>query len=302
MKILCKKCKMSEKMPVTILQEHCVQRKVLVPFYEDLGEQLSENSKIFRSRVSALGLSAEGIGLNKKNAKHSAAAALLEKLGIKTRYVNDVEEEKSNAVLRLFDMCIERNWPLAKFEQIQASGPSHCPEFTCRCTLSTIVREATAPKKKDAKQKAAVLILQVIQEMNMLDLDKLKIVEMRDAMDEEDENEEHVIKTYRDYKKSDVKKTLGVKLCDRHKFFANLDPVKVAEAKRCLADNLLSDENKIEEMCHALKLKFEIKDVPSTGAPMMAFELDNDSYDCYFVAFKDVFWKKLIEYFDEMLN
>lgn len=298
----CKKRKMAEKMPVTMLQEYCVQRKCCVPYYEELGEDISEGTKVFNCRVSAFDKSAEGSGLNKKNAKHSAAASLLEKLGIKTKYCSDVEEDKSNTVLRLLDMCVERNWPLAKFEEIQATGQSHCPEFTFRCTLSSLVREAKAPKKKDAKQKAAQLMLQVIQEMNMHDPEKLKLMEMKDLMDMEEEGDEKIIKSYREYKKSDVKKQLGVKLCDRHNFFASLDQERVQEARRNLMNDNFSYEKRIIEMCHALKLKYKIESVPSNQVPLMAFELDHENYDCFFVAFADDFWEKLDEYFRIMLS
>lgn len=285
-----------------MLQEYCVQRKCCVPYYEELTEQMSEGTKIFRSRVSAFDMFAEGSGLNKKNAKHSAAANLLEKLGIKTKYVSDAEEEKSNTVLRLLDMCVERNWPLAKFDEIQASGPSHCPEFTFRCTLSSLVREAKAAKKKDAKQKAAQLMLQVIQEMNMHDPEKLKLMEVKDVLEEEINGDEKVIKSYREYKKSDVKKQLGVKLCDRHNFFVSLDNERVQEAKRCLMNEDLSYQNRVDEMCHALKLKYKVEDVPSNDTPLMCFELDHENYDCYFVAFSNEFWKKLFEHFQVMLS
>lgn len=293
---------MSGKMPVTLLQEYCVQRKENAPYYEELADEVSDGTRIFRSRVTAMENYAEGCGLNKKNAKHSAAANLLEKFGIKTKYVSDAEEEKSNSVKRLLDICVERNWPLAQFQEIQASGPSHCPEFTYRCTLSSLCREAKAPKKKDAKQKAAVLMLQVIQEMNMHDQDKLKIVEMRDVMEDEMEVDEKVIKTYRDYKNSDVKKQLGVKLCDRHNFFVSLDKDRVQEAKRFLRDETQSYQCRVDEMLHALKLKYKIEDMPSLGKSIKAFELEHDNYDCLFMAFEEEFWEKLHEYFEIMLS
>lgn len=289
-------------MPVTMLMEYCVQRKCCVPMYEELGEEISEGSKIFRCRVAAFDKLAEGSGLNKKNAKHSAAANLLEKLGIKTKYQNDAEEEKSNTVLRLLDMCVKCNWPLAKFEEIQATGQSHCPEFTFRCTLSSLVREAKAPKKKDAKQKAAHLMLQVIQEMHMNDPEKLKLMEVNVIMDAEMENDEKVIKTYRKYKKSDFKQELGVKLSDRHNFFVSLDQDKVEEAKRFLRNENLSYEDRVVEMLQALKLKFKVEESPSNTVQTLVFELDHDNFDCYFGAFKDEFWKKLHEYFQVMLS
>lgn len=297
-----KKQKTNEKLPVTMLQEYCAQRKSCVPIYEELSEQMSEGRKVFRCRVTAFSMFTEGSGLSKKSAKHSAAANLLEKFGIKSNYVSDANDEKSNSVLKLYDMCVERNWPLAHYDEVQVAGLSHCPQFTVRCTLSTIKREATASKKKDAKQKSAQSVLQVIQEMQMNDPDKLKLMEVKDVMDVEMEVDEKVIKSYREYKKSVVKKQLGVKLHDRHNFFVSLHNDKIQEAKRCLMNESLSYQNRVEEMCHALKLKYKIENVPSTKTPLMSFDLDHENYDCFFVAFAFEFWEKLHEYFQVMLS
>lgn len=157
---------MANKFPVTALQEHCVQRKIPVPFYEDLPEQIfEENRKIFSVRCCAVNKISIGQGPNKKQAKHAAAARLLDQLGTKVEYSPSFGESTQNSILQLLDMCVERNWPLAEFTEIAATGPSHCPEFTVRCTLASLMREAKAPTKKLAKGKVATMMMEVIREV-----------------------------------------------------------------------------------------------------------------------------------------
>lgn len=293
---------MSNKTPVSILQEYCVKKGVSVPFYEDLPEEATETGKIFHCTALACGKSASGSGLNKKTAKHCAAANLLEQFGIKTNFSSDIEEEKHNSVMQLLDLCIANNWPLAVFEDIQASGPSHCPEFTVRCTLSSLVREATSSTKKAAKQKVAVLMLQVIQEMQMMNPEKLQVMQIKEAMQLEDETEEKIVKTYMEYKKMDVKKALGVKLCDRHGFFMSLDADRVKRARNILIDQNEPDDDKICSMMQALGLKYKIQEVPSYDKCLLSFEMEHENYDCYIVEFEDKFWKTIIDYFSIMLD
>lgn len=157
------------KMPVTALQEYCVGRKIQVPFYEDMAEKIvGSNQKIFTVRVAAAGKVALGTGPSKKQAKHIAAAQLLENLGHQTAFTPKTGVQTQDSIIKLLDMCVDRNWPLPDFSEVSASGPSHCPEFTIRCTLASMVREAKASTKKLAKGKAATLMLQVIQEVRLL--------------------------------------------------------------------------------------------------------------------------------------
>lgn len=159
------------KTPVMLLQEYCTQRKITHPFYEDLPEELAEvNKRIFSVQCSAVSKSAIGKGLNKKNAKHHAAANVLRLLGERVNYVCDLEtnDDKQSPVTTLMDLCIQRHLPLAEFTEIQAVGPSHCPEFTIQCKVATLVREAKAPSKSKAKAKAASLVLNILQEVSIV--------------------------------------------------------------------------------------------------------------------------------------
>lgn len=160
----------NSKTPVMVLQEYCMQNKIQVPFYEDLPEEITDGGvkKIFNVRVSAVNKSSIGKGSNKKNAKHAAAAFLLQQLGQKVSFCPEVViDEQQSPITALLDLCIQRNMRLAEFEEVQASGPSHCPKFTIRCRIATLSREAEAPTKKQAKAKAATMMLQVIQEVSL---------------------------------------------------------------------------------------------------------------------------------------
>ena len=68
-------------------------------------------------------------------------------------------------------------------------------------------------------------MLQVINEMQMIDPDKLKIMQINQATEEEIQEDDKIVRKYMEYKKLNVK--LGAKLCDRHNFFVSLDPERV---------------------------------------------------------------------------
>lgn len=138
--------------------------------------------------------------------------------------------------------------------------------------------------------------------MQMQNPDNLKIIGVREAMETEEEVDENVVKTYRQYKKQEIKKQPGVRLCDRHKFFTTLDSDKLQLARKCLDDMNESVAERIHTAMLALKLSFEIKDEPSYGPPLKSFTLNHDQYDCFFVSFADSFWNDLLTYFKSMLS
>lgn len=250
----------------------------------------------------AMGKQALGQGSNKKIAKHNAAASLLQELGEKINYTPNAGEETQNCILQLLDYCIAHNWPIPEFTEIQATGPSHCPEFTVRCQISSLVREAKANSKKLAKGKVATMMMDVIKEMQMNHPEKLKIMEVNQAMEVDEEVDENVIKTYRQYKKAEIKKQPGVRLRDRHNFFMNLDENLVAKAQKNLNDEQECIQDRIQTALIALNLKFKVEEVQSYGSPLMVFDLLHDQYDCYFISFKDSFWQDLYNHLQIMLR
>lgn len=138
--------------------------------------------------------------------------------------------------------------------------------------------------------------------MQMNNPEELKLMEIKVAMQDEEDKEEDVVRTYREFKKLENKMLPGVKLCDRHNFWINLDKDKVEVAKRCLQDPLETAPERINTALNALKLKFEIKDIPSYEEKLKAFELDHKDYECFFVSPESTFWVDLNEYFRIMMN
>lgn len=66
---------MTEKTPVSVLQELCVQENVSVPMYEHIPHET--DPKMFSYLVQAFDHFAKGSGRSKREAKHEASANLL---------------------------------------------------------------------------------------------------------------------------------------------------------------------------------------------------------------------------------
>lgn len=116
----------------------------------------------FFIRCQALGKEAVGGGLTKRIAKHTSAENLLKK--ILARNNNDDHDSDSdnrqtqpdkNAIGDLLNFCVVKNFSKPDFQCISSVGPSHAPSFTIQCQLNSIIREATAGNKQQAKQMAA---------------------------------------------------------------------------------------------------------------------------------------------------
>lgn len=69
---------MSEKTPVSVLQELCVQENNTSPIYESIPHET--DPKMFSFVVQALGYYAQGSGRSKREAKHDASANLIGEL------------------------------------------------------------------------------------------------------------------------------------------------------------------------------------------------------------------------------
>lgn len=66
---------MSEKTPVSLLQELCIQENSSVPMYESIPHE--SDPKMFTFVVEAFGCFAKGSGRSKREAKHDASSKLI---------------------------------------------------------------------------------------------------------------------------------------------------------------------------------------------------------------------------------
>ncbi|XP_058120685.1 double-stranded RNA-binding protein Staufen homolog isoform X2 [Anopheles coustani] len=306
------------KTPVQLLQEMAMKMKSPVPAYQYTGETTSPlglQAKLFTHSVAALGKQATGVGRTKQDSKHEAAWQLLRVLlNLPPEEEDDsmaaadqhnqaaVMEQSVDRVSQLRDICIQRNFPLPEFELVRSFGPSHAPSFEYEVRIRDIVRRGTHSTKKGAKQIACQEMIKTLQAMPVDDT-FLQVVSIDDAIEEEEQSDDHIIKTYYEYSQSDNKKKLGVSIADRHRFFLDLPSVRIAEAHRIM----MNGEETVREKCHtiptALGLKFKITPnnpvlTSHSGKPMHTFELLNSEYDCFiFKENEDTFYKEVYQYF-----
>lgn len=307
---------LSTKTPITELQELCVAKKAPHPLYAFTGEEAdgaTPNSKVFTTSVTALGFTCSGIGRSKKDSKHDAAYKLLKLLfqrGLSDINVDDDENFlsvlSSDKVTEVRDICVQRNFEMPEFECVRSSGPSHAPEFEYECRIGTIVRRGVHKTKKGAKQAACNEMIKTLQAMPVED-SEMQVQSLDQAAEMDLNEDEHIIRTYRELINSDIKKKLGVKIADRHRFFEELDQTKIDAARRIAMDEMQSVDEKCILIPRALGLKFEMKrdnsDLLTTeGRKLYTFELLNSEYDCFIFGQGDGFYASVYQYFKNMLN
>lgn len=302
---------MAEKTPITIVQEMCMRRHCSMPFYDLLADGTENESKIFSYSVKAFELEAFGSGKSKKDAKHEAAINLLAELKKIPDYQNDLLgmsdfkalprpdcNDGRDAIGQLLDICVSRDWPLATFDVQQACGAPHAPNFTVECRIASLVRIGSFSTKKGAKQIAAQEMLDVIQRMHAneeaMDGQSSQIAKITDVP-----ASKH-IQTYRELKKSDVKTYLGIKLCDRHRFFKKLHPEQKEKMKEVLQMHETAQE-KVNLLCRSLQWEYRIVVVPGhrLGAVKM-FELLGTNFDMCLAGLEPQLYHEILDYISTM--
>ncbi|XP_035439881.1 interferon-inducible double-stranded RNA-dependent protein kinase activator A homolog isoform X2 [Spodoptera frugiperda] len=170
------------KTPVSVLQE-LLARRGTVPKYELVQIEGMIHEPTFRYRVTVADLVAMGTGRSKKEAKHSAAKALLDKLTgaapadqstngnvPETGTVVSSFEDKlmGNPVGWLQELCMSRFWPPPSYhaendDNVNRRLP-HERQFTIVCTLLKRREVGTGKSKKLAKRQAAYKMWQALQD------------------------------------------------------------------------------------------------------------------------------------------
>lgn len=294
----------------------CVAKKAPHPVYEYTGEEVDSsnpNSKVFTTSVTALGFSCSGIGRSKKDSKHDAALKLLKLLFQRGLSDVNVDEDEnflsvlsSDKVTEVRDICVQRNFEMPEFECVRSSGPSHAPEFEYECRIGAIVRRGVHKTKKGAKQAACNEMIKTLQAMPVED-SEMQVQSLDQAAEMDLNEDEHIIRTYRELINSDIKKKLGVKIADRHRFFEELDEMKINAARRIAMDDMISVDEKCSLIPRALGVKFEMKRDNSKlttleGRKLFTFELQSSEYDCFIFGEADQFYASVYDYLKNMLN
>lgn len=310
------KSTLSIKTPITELQEVCISRKVPPPAYEFTGEELDNstpNAKVFTTTVNAFGFTCSGKGRSKKDSKHDAAFKLLKMLSQQGMSDVDMDDDEhflsvisSDKVTEVRDLCVQRNFEMPQFVCVRNSGPSHAPEFEFECRIGEIVRRGVHKTKKGAKQAACHEMIKTLQAMPVED-SEMQVQSLDKAAEMLEDEDERTIRTYRELINSDIKKKLGVKIADRHRFLEELDQTKIDAARKIAKDEYLNVEDKSTLIPLALGLKFELKQENSNlqtkqGRTLYSFELQSTEFDCFIYGLRDHFFESVYDYFKNMLN
>jgi len=170
---------MGNKTPVTILQE-TLQKTKQTPHYELIYNGVGTNDPLFMFRVCAEGLTAEGSGKSKKEAKHNAAREFLRRMKpgnavVENADVEDLEDLhvaspytgalKENFIGMLEGICVVNKLPFPAYIQISEIGPPHARVFTMKCQLSSLMETAVARTKKQAKHLAAKQMIERLKDI-----------------------------------------------------------------------------------------------------------------------------------------
>ncbi|XP_076167405.1 protein Loquacious-like isoform X2 [Ptiloglossa arizonensis] len=176
---------LSSKTPVSILQE-LLSRRGTTPKYELIQVEGAVHEPIFRYRVTVADIVAMGTGKSKKEAKHGAARAVLDKLcrlnsenpdsplpnnipdSENSQELPGFGEEKiiTNPIGAVQEMCMSRHWPPPKYTMENEEGLPHERQFTVVCSVLKYREVGQGKSKKVAKRHAAQKMWQALHEMN----------------------------------------------------------------------------------------------------------------------------------------
>lgn len=186
----------SMKTPISVLQE-LLSRRGITPQYDLMQVEGAVHEPTFRYRVSYQDKDAMGTGKSKKEAKHAAAKALIDKLTgcsfgdspvgmtIKSEGAGSGDDEPSgNPIGWLQEMCMARRWPPPTYETEMEVGLPHERQFTIACAVLKYREVGKGKSKKIAKRQAAQRMWQRLQDQP---LEPNQIIQMLD----EEGNEEN---------------------------------------------------------------------------------------------------------------
>ncbi|XP_053696453.1 interferon-inducible double-stranded RNA-dependent protein kinase activator A homolog [Sabethes cyaneus] len=163
--------------PISLLQE-LLSRRGITPQYDLMQVEGAVHEPTFRYRVCYEDKDAMGTGKSKKEAKHAAATALIDKLRgislsdpatgtlkVKPEQVGEGEDEPTgNPIGLLQELCMSRRCPPPTYKTEMEDGLPHERQFTITCSVSKYHEVGKGTSKKTAKRQAAHRMWQRLQE------------------------------------------------------------------------------------------------------------------------------------------
>lgn len=175
---------MSRKTPVSLLQEYAVRRQA-VPAYELIHNGVGTHNPEFIFRVRFNSIYQDGKGRSKQEAKHNAAAKMLNYLSKNDvnecdegadLYVTDnldVTDLTENFVGDLKTYCIMHNYGEPMFDVEEEAGLPHDKVFKMYCRVSNLKEFGIGKTKRAAKRNAALNMLNELKKIKVVDEDEI---------------------------------------------------------------------------------------------------------------------------------
>lgn len=214
---------MPSKTPVSVLQE-LLSRRGITPSYELVQIEGAIHEPTFRYRVSYIDkdvpFTAMGAGRSKKEAKHSAAKSLIEKMsGIITCDAQNMALNPSNALGEelgcnnfddnamgnpiglLQELCMSRRWPPPTYETELEVGLPHERQFTISCSVLKFNEIGQGKSKKISKRIAAYKMFTLLQENP---LDQNQIFDLDGSLELSQRQVTNILNRYTDLKDAHI--------------------------------------------------------------------------------------------------
>lgn len=168
-----------DRTPVSLMQE-LLSRRGSAPKYELIQIEGAISEPIFKYRISLASESrvyvALGSGKSKKEAKHSAAEAVLDQLiGRDEKVICQKEnlfKTEPNPVGLLQDASMSRKWPPPIYETEEITGLPHERIFRVCVYVNVYKEEGVGKSKKIAKREAAQNMLKYLETVPIEVMDK----------------------------------------------------------------------------------------------------------------------------------
>ncbi|XP_055320515.1 uncharacterized protein LOC129577461 [Sitodiplosis mosellana] len=187
---------------------------------------------------------------------------------------------------------------------MQSCGQPHAPIFTYVCQIASIKRTGTFSTKKGAKQIATRAVIDVVQNFG-LNEEQMQVATVVDAEQKErGAVDAEPLPTYNELKESQAK-LWTPRIRDRHNYFLQLPKDDRNEAEKILMDDSSTiygtSKNKVDLICAALKLKYNVIDIPNHQQEFKVFYL-HGNHDCVIAAKETDVYDRVIDHFKTMLN
>lgn len=154
-----------ETNPVGALQER-FQSRGITPTYRVVQAEGASHAPTFSFQVILGELNSTGTGSSKKQAKHAAARAMLDKLDGRVpaqdgqQLLPPVQDSHGsqapgNTVGSLQELCVKHGYPMPTYAMGPVGGQPHQRNFAMVCMVGKLKENGSGGSKKDAKREAA---------------------------------------------------------------------------------------------------------------------------------------------------